>query len=393
MVDIMSLMMPLLALVFFVFSVLFLYMMHKSLQTSQEQTSMRLIEVHKTLEARLGEVRIQVSESLQKHSEDVSRRVDLMTHSTAGNLKDLSRAMEVRLDEGLQKSTSTFVDIMQRLAIIDEAQKKIAELSGNVVSLQEILSDKRARGAFGEAQLSALIGNVLPASAYTLQATFPNGSRPDCVLHLPEPTGDLAIDAKFPLEAFRRMLEPGIAEHDKKDFEKQFKQDIKKHINDIASKYIIPSYTSDGAMMFIPAESVFAEIHAHHPDLVEEAHKKHVWMASPTTLMAILTTARAALKDAATRQHMHLIQSHLGKLSEDFKRFQKRMDNLATHIRQANDDVSEVSTTAQKIVSHFHRIERVELGSEGNATKDKLTTPLPSEMVAIPLHESSLTAS
>ena len=189
----------------------------------------------------------------------------------------------------------------------------------------------------------------------------------DCVLFLPEPTGNVAVDAKFPLEAFRRMTDVESFELDRKRAEQQFKQDIKKHIHDIAEKYIIPGTTAEGAVMFIPAEAVFAEIQAHHPDLVEQAVNARVWMVSPTTLWAILNTARAVLKDAATREQVHVIQEHLGYLAKDFDRFQKRMDALATHIRQANEDVQNVNTSARKITTRFGQIERVELESPDQA--------------------------
>jgi DNA recombination protein RmuC len=174
----------------------------------------------------------------------------------------------------------------------------------------------------------------------------------------------LAIDSKFPLEAYRRMTDIGAVENDRKTAEKQFKRDIQKHIQDISSKYILPGTTSDGAVMFIPAEAVFAEIQAHHSDLVDKAHAARVWMVSPTTLWAIVNTARAVIKDAATREQVHIIQEHLRYLSEDFDRFQNRMDKLAGHIKQAHDDVDNVNKSAKKISSRFQKIERVELDKE-----------------------------
>jgi DNA recombination protein RmuC len=254
--------------------------------------------------------------------------------------------------------------VLTHLTRIDEAQKKITELSSNVVSLQEVLSDKRSRGAFGEVQLSALVRNVMPESGFALQHTLSNSRRADCVLFLPDPTGNVVIDAKFPLESYQRMLDDTLAESDRQQAKRQFKTDIKKHMEDIAARYIIPGETSDGAVMFIPAEAVFAEIHAHFPDLVEEAFRKRVWLVSPTTMMAILTTARAVLKDAATREQVHIIQDHLRALSKDFGRFKNRMDNLAKHIGQAHQDVSDVNISARKISSRFERIEKVELEEE-----------------------------
>ncbi|MCK4705322.1 MAG: DNA recombination protein RmuC, partial [Gammaproteobacteria bacterium] len=222
-----------------------------------------------------------------------------------------------------------------------------------------------SRGAFGEVQMAALVRNMMPENSFSLQHSLSNGTRVDCMLFLPEPTGNLAVDSKFPLDSYKRMMDNDLAESDRQAAERQFRLDVKKHLKDISEKYIIPGETSDSAVMFIPAESVFAEIHAHQPELVEESHRKRVWMVSPSTLMAVLTTVRAVLKDAATRQQVHLIQEHLVGLSQDFGRFRKRMDDLSTHIRLANDDVNKVNTSAKKISSRFEKIEKVELEDDG----------------------------
>ncbi len=335
----------------------------------------------KNLTQGMGEVRKQVTEALTQNGNELGKKVDALTHSTNERLKEISGQVDKRLNEGFEKTTATFTDVVKRLAQIDEAQKKITELSGNVVSLQEVLADKRSRGAFGEVQLNSLVRNVMPENSFSFQYTLSNNMRVDCMLFLPEPSGNICIDSKFPLESFRRMTDIECVETDRIAAEKQFKKDIKKHINDIAGKYIISDETSDGAVMFIPAEAVFAEIHAHHYDLVEEAQRARVWLVSPTTLMAVLTTARAVLKDSATRKQVHLIQEHLVALSKDFSRFQTRMDNLSKHIEQANKDVNDVNTSARKISSRFEKIEKVELLDENpeqvlsydseNSPKDK----------------------
>ena len=190
------------------------------------------------------------------------------------------------------------------------------------------------------------------------------------MLFLPEPTGNVGVDAKFPLESFRKLtnLETGPA--DRVVAERQFKLDLRKHIKDIAEKYIIPGQTAGGAIMFLPAEAVFAEIHAHHPDLVEEAQRANVWLTSPTTLMAVLTTARAVLKDEATRKQVHIIQEHLVALNKDFGRFQSRMEKLSNHIRQAHEDTQLVRTSADKISSRFAKIEKVELDNKHEDSVD-----------------------
>jgi len=317
--------------------------------------------LQESIQKSMGDIRHQITLTLNQHSETIGKRVDKLTEENNLRLKEISGQVDKRLSEGFEKTTATFTDIIKRLAIIDVAQKKITELSTNVVSLQEILSDKKSRGAFGEVQLTALIRNVLPSTNYKFQYTLSNQKRVDCMLFLPEPTGKVAIDAKFPLETFRKLIKPNNSESDQKLAEQQFRIDVKKHIQDIAEKYIIQDETGDGAVMFIPAEAVFAEIHTHFPELVEIANRARVWLVSPTTMMAILTTARAVIKDAATRKQVHIIQEHLGYLAKDFERFQKRMDNLARHIDQANEDVKDVHTSAKKITSRFDKIEKVEL--------------------------------
>jgi DNA recombination protein RmuC len=331
------------------------------LQNLQEQNSLLQSHLTKHLMESFNLLRGQIIDTLKQSAEQTDKQVNKLTEQTQERLKEISGQVEKRLTEGFEKTTSIFQDVVKRLALIDQAQKKITELSSSVVSLQEVLADKRSRGAFGEVQLSALVSNVMPESSYSLQYTFKNGVRADCVLFLPEPSGNICIDAKFPLESYQRMQDNQLGDADRAAATRQFKQDIKKHIQDIASKYIIPNETSDGAVMFIPAEAIFAEIHGHHPGLVEQAQRAKVWLTSPTTLMAVLTTARAVLKDDATRQQVHIIQQHLASLGKDFNRFQERMSKLAKHIEQAHKDVDDVHTSARKITSRFEKIEQVEL--------------------------------
>ncbi len=337
-------------------------------RSSNESQLQRLSDMQGKLEQRFGElqqgIEKRLGEMAQQSIEKMAASNMQVQKTLQERLQEISGQVEKRLDKGFEKTTATFTDVVKRLALIDEAQKKITELSGNVVSLQEVLTDKRARGAFGEVQMSGLVSNIMPESSFALQHTLSNGRRVDCMLFLPEPTGDIAIDSKFPLDSYQRMLDPDATDADRLLAEKQFRQDIKKHIKDISDKYIIPGETADGAIMFIPAEAVFAEIHAHQPELVEEAQRARVWMVSPTTMMAVLTTARAVLKDSATRKQVHLIQEHLVMLSKDFERFRTRMDNLSRHIKQANKDVEEVNTSAKKISLRFDKIEKVELADE-----------------------------
>ncbi len=320
----------------------------QQLQTNvQNLTSLQAFFSHNT-----ADLDRQLHDALTRHNDTLNKQFD-----------KLSILLDKRLESSLDRTNDTFTNIIKRLTIIDEAQKKISDLSTSVLSLQDILNDKRARGAFGEFQLAQLISNLLPPSVYKLQAVLPNQTRVDCLLYLPEPNGHLAIDAKFPLENYKSMINPNLSPPEKQAALLKFKQDIKKHITDISSKYILPGITCDSALMFIPAESVFAEIHAYHEELVQFAFEKRVWLTSPTTLMAILTTANSVIKDQKTRQQVHLIQDHLRLLSKDFERFAKRMEELTKHIQQAQKDAEEVNVSAKKITSRFIKIDNVELDS------------------------------
>lgn len=302
-----------------------------------------------------------LQEGLRKASLQQAETTETLTRTMNERLDAIAGVVNVRLDEGFAKTNETFVSVVARLATIDEAQKKIGDLAVNVVSLQELLGDKKARGAFGEVQLEALVQNALAPDAYEFQCQLSSGVRADCVLKLPEPTGRVAVDSKFPLENYHRMFDASLGELERKAAATVFKSDIKRHVEAIANKYIVPGETADGAVMFVPAEAVFAEIHAYHPDLVSYAQNKRVWIVSPTTLMAVLNTARAVLKDVETRKQIHVIKDALGKLSKDFGLFDVRMKKLADHIRQAHEDAQDVHISSRKISGHFEKIEKVQL--------------------------------
>ena len=350
--------------------------MQSQLSALQIAQTERLAETRETVTGQFGQFQTAMLEKLieqgraeQSLLQDTlkgmtahfNERVQQLSQTVDGRLNEISGKVAERLDEGFKKTNETFTSVMSRLAVIDEAQKKIEGLASNVVSLQEILGDKRSRGAFGEVQLEALVRNSLPPDAYAFQHTLKSGARADCVLILPEPTGTVCVDSKFPLENYSRMFDDSLPPPERDAARRQFKADVKKHVDDIAAKYIVEGETSDGAVMFLPAEAVFAEIHAYHPDLVEHAQKKRVWLTSPTTLMAVLNTARAVIRDSETRRMAHVIKDELGKLAKDFARFDERMKKLASHIEQANKDVSEVRISSDKISRRFQQIERVEL--------------------------------
>lgn len=350
--------------------------MQTQLSALQVAQTERLAETRETVTGQFGQFQAAMLEKLieqgraeQSLLQDTlkgmtahfNERVQQLSQTVDGRLNEISGKVAERLDEGFKKTNETFTSVMTRLAVIDEAQKKIENLATNVVSLQEILGDKRSRGAFGEVQLEALVRNSLPPDAYAFQHTLKSGARVDCVLILPEPTGAVCVDSKFPLENYSRMFDDQLPQTERDAARRQFKADVKKHVDDIAAKYIVSGETSDGAVMFLPAEAVFAEIHAYHPDLVEHAQKNRVWLTSPTTLMAVLNTARAVIRDSETRRMAHVIKDELSKLAKDFSRFDDRMKKLATHIEQANKDVSEVRISSDKINRRFQQIERVEL--------------------------------
>lgn len=316
-------------------------------------------QVLKTLAEQSRAERELLQEGLAAAARQQAQSVEALTRTTEEKLSTISGVVHERLDEGFRKTNETFANVMARLATIDEAQKKIDGLTSNVISLQELLGDKRSRGAFGEVQLEALVRNALPPDAYGFQVPLASGVRADCVLSLPEPTGRIAVDAKFPLENYQRMFD--ASEPERRAAQSAFRADVKRHVDAIASKYIVAGETADGAVMFVPAEAVFAEIHAYHPEVVQYAMARRVWIVSPTTLMAVLNTARAVLKDVETRRQIHVIKDALGRLAKDFARFDERMMKLASHIRQANDDVQEVQTSSRKITNHFAKIESVQL--------------------------------
>lgn len=302
-----------------------------------------------------------IQTTMRNTTELLTQSVATLSATVESRLQDIGGKVNERLEEGFKKTNETFANVMARLATIDEAQRKIDGLTTNVVSLQELLGDKRSRGAFGEVQLEAMIRNCMPEAHFTMQYTLSSGVRVDCVLRLPEPTGMVAIDSKFPLENYHRMFDSGSDDIARAQAQRLFKADIKRHVDAISQKYIIANETSDGAVMFLPAEAVFAEIHAYHNDIVEYAMQKRVWIVSPTTLMAVLNTARAVLKDVETRRQVHIIKDELAKLGKDFSLFDQRMKKLADHIRQAGEDVDAVHTSSRKITQRFAKIEAVEL--------------------------------
>lgn len=275
-------------------------------------------------------------------------------------LSALQSQLGERLDKGQAETTKTVTDLRERLARIDEAQKTMGQLSSQVVSLQEVLSNKQARGAFGEVQLNDLVVAILPPSAYAFQVSLSNAARADCMLQLPNPPGPIAIDAKFPLESYR-ALQAATDEAQRATAARAFKQAVGKHIADIAGKYILAGETAESALMFLPSEAVYAELHTNFLDVVESSYRARVYIVSPTTLMATLNTVRAVLKDVKMREQAGLIQKEVGTLLKDVERLGDRVDSLKRHFGQANTDIDQIVTSAGKITSRGEKIRDVEL--------------------------------
>ncbi|HOW22729.1 MAG TPA: DNA recombination protein RmuC [Sedimentibacter sp.] len=282
------------------------------------------------------------------------------------NLDKINMRVEERLNEGFEKTNKTFVSILERLSRIDEAQKKIDSLSTNIVSLQDVLTDKKSRGIFGEVQLNHILSVVFGEKndkVYEIQKKLGNSMIADAVLHIPDPVGMVCIDSKFPLENYRRMIDPNIPDVERKQYIRDFKANVKTHINDISSKYIIQGQTADHAIMFIPAEAIFAEINAYHPDLLDYAGEKRVWITSPTTLMSVLSTVQVVLRNMEREKYAGIIHEELNKLGKEFKLYKERWESLAKNIKRVSEDVDKINITSNKIERKFDRISRVEMGS------------------------------
>lgn len=308
----------------------------------------------------INESNIKLAESLNNNFNTLTKRID-------DNLNNINKRVDERLSEGFDKTNKTFANILERLSKIDEAQKKIDSLSTNIVSLQDILTDKKSRGTFGEIQLNNILISIFGEGndkIFQIQKKLSNGNITDAVVYIPEPVGTLCIDSKFPLENYQRMIDKNLSEFERLQAEKEFKINIKKHVNDISSKYIISGETSEQAVMFIPAEAIFAEINAYHQDLIDYANSKKVWLASPTTLMSVLSTVQVILKNMEREKYSSIIHSELNKLGEEFKRYKTRWDALAKDIKKVSDDVEHINITSNKIEKKFNSISRVEIDNE-----------------------------
>ena len=313
----------------------------------------------------LGEGQERLAGGLHHVSEAQAQAQTSMLQLMEQRLALVQQQMNENLHGSARRTAQSLGDLQQRLSAIDKAQDNITKLSGDVLSLQDILSNKQTRGAYGEIQLNDIVTKALPSDSYTLQATLSNGNRPDCLIHLPNPPGHIVIDSKFPLESYE-ALRKAKTERELNEAAKFLRSSIKKHIKDISSKYIIEGETADGALMFLPSEAVYAELHANFPELVRDGFAARVWIVSPTTCMATLNTMRAILKDARMREQAGAIRRELGLLFQDVERLGTRVENLDRHFGQAAKDLSEIKISSDKAGRRARRLDNFDFEELNN---------------------------
>ena len=320
---------------------------------------------------RLGKLEHTTVKELSDFRYDLSRNMnddfERLNIKMENKLNMINDRVNERLDESFNKTNKTFTSVLERLTKIDEAQKKIDNLSTDIVSLQSILTDKKSRGIFGEVNLKHRLVSIFGEkndNVYRLQYTFGNNTIADAVIFAPEPLGTVAIDSKFPLENYQIMVDRNKSQVERTAAEKQFKIDVKKHIDAISDKYIIPGVTSNQAIMFLPAEAIFSEINAYHSDLVEYAYKRHVWITSPTTLISTFTVIQVLLKNIERDKYTSIIHDELNKLGIEFSRYKERWDKLSRSIETVNKDVESIHVTTDKISKRFESISSVDIKND-----------------------------
>ena len=322
---------------------------------------------------RLGKLEVNMIKEMGEFKSDLNRNMNedftKLNEQVEKRLLMINEKVNERLDQNFEKTNKTFTSVIERLSKIDEAQKKIENLSTDIVSLQGILTDKKTRGIFGEVNLKHILVNVFGEnndSIYRLQYTLSTGVIADSVLFAPEPLGTICIDSKFPLEHYELMVDKKLSQVERDNAEKLFKQDMKKHIDAISSKYIIPGETTDQAILFLPAEAIFAEVNAYHPDIINYAYKRHVWITSPTTLISTLTVIEMIIKNMERDKYTSIIHEELNKLGIEFSRYKERWDKLARSIQTVNKDVESISVTSDKITKKFENINKVDVAKLEN---------------------------
>ena len=310
-------------------------------------------------------------------NKNINSDFDKLNIKIENKLDMINNKVEERLSKGFEETTKTFNNVLERLSRIDEAQKKIELLSTNIVSLQDVLTDKKSRGIFGEVQLYQILKSIFGDKndkIFSTQYKLSTGVLVDAVIFAPEPVGKIGIDSKFSLENYKRIYNQEISEIERQQARKDFVSNLKKHIYDISSKYIISGETADQAILFLPAEAIFAEINAYHSDVLEYANKNRVWLVSPTTLMSVLTTLQVVMTNIERDKYAHVIQDELIKLGQEFERYQKRWISLEKDIDKVFKDIKEVTTTSNKISKRFGEISNVKLLDSNNDNIVEITT-------------------
>ena len=305
---------------------------------------------------KLSEGQERLTGGLQTVSEAQAKAQLSMINMMEERLAKVQLQMNENLSHSSRRTAQSLGDLQQRLSTIDKAQEKITKLSGDVLSLQDILSNKQTRGAFGEIQLTDIVSKALPSDGFELQATLSTGKRADCLIKLPNPPGPIVIDSKFPLEAYE-ALRNASSETETSSAVRLFRTSVRKHIKDISEKYIVEGETADGAILFLPSEAVYAELHANFSELVREGFSARVWIVSPTTCMATLNTMRAILKDARMREQAGAIRNELTLLYQDVDRLGLRVESLDRHFNQAAKDISDIKISADKAGRRAKRLD------------------------------------
>lgn len=345
---------------------------HNDVNTSMRDMMERLGHFEANINKTLGTFQVSLGKEITNDFTTLNEKIEY-------RLDKINNHVNERLDQNFEKTNKTFNSVLERLSKIDEAQRKIETLSNDIVSLQSILTDKKSRGIFGEVNLNHILANVFGENnktIYELQYTLPNGAIADSILYAPEPLGNICIDSKFPLENYRAMVDKKLSQVERDMHEKQFKIDVKKHIDAISNKYIIPDVTSDQAILFLPAEAIYAELNAYHQDLIDYAYKKKVWITSPTTLISTLTVIQMIIKNMERDKYTSMIHEELKKLGIEFARYKDRWDHLAKSIQSVNKDVESVHITTDKISKRFEVINQVQVDKLKEGEKDEVDTYL-----------------
>ena len=320
---------------------------------------------------KLSEGQERLTGGLQTVSEAQAKAQLSLINMMEERLSKVQLQMNENLSHSSRRTAQSLGDLQQRLATIDKAQEKITKLSGDVLSLQDILSNKQTRGAFGEIQLTDIVSKALPSDGFDLQATLSNGRRADCLIKLPNPPGPIVIDSKFPLEAYE-ALRNASSEVETSAAVRLFKTSVRKHIKDISERYIIEGETADGAILFLPSEAVYAELHANYSEIVREGFSARVWIVSPTTCMATLNTMRAILKDARMREQAGAIRKELTSLYQDVDRLGVRVESLDRHFNQAAKDISDIKISADKAGRRAKRLDNFDFEEISNEDFEKV---------------------